>query len=53
MPAPKRKRPDDTVKFIAGALGGGLGAVVGGPLGAALGAAAAHWATTELMKEGL
>ncbi len=32
----KKKEPDNTVKFIAGALGGGFGALIAGPLGAAV-----------------
>ncbi len=49
----KKKEPDNTVKFIAGALGGGFGALIAGPLGAAAGAAITHWAASELMKEGM
>ena len=49
----KKKEPDNTVKFIAGALGGGVGALIAGPLGAAVGAAITHWAAAELMQEGV
>jgi hypothetical protein len=49
----KKKEPDNTVKFIAGALGDGVGALIAGPLGAAAGAALTHWAASELMKEGM
>ncbi len=45
-------QPDNTAKFIGGAIGGGIGAVVGGPLGAAVGAAFGHWVTSEAMKGG-
>jgi outer membrane lipoprotein SlyB len=48
----KKKDPDDTVKFIAGALGGGVGAVLGGPFGAAIGAGITHAAASILMGEG-
>jgi len=49
----KKKEPDNTVKFVAGALGGGFGALIAGPVGAAAGAAITHWVASELMKEGM
>ena len=52
MSNPKNNKPDNTAKFIGGAIGGGIGAVVGGPLGAAVGAAFGHWVTSEAMKGG-
>lgn len=48
----KKKEPDDTVKFIAGALGGGVGAVLGGPIGAAIGAGITHAVASALMEDG-
>jgi hypothetical protein len=47
------KEPDNTAKFIGGALGGGVGAVVGGQIGAAVGALLGHWATAEAAKKNL
>lgn len=53
MASKKKKEPDNTAKFIAGALGGGVGALVAGPFGAAVGAAVSHWALSELTKDGV